>query len=333
MSIQLLIDGIVRQTTVLIAQLATSGGARAPLSRIAGQVFLDLANELQTQGVSRKVSADMFGLALRTYQRKTQRLRESQTEQGRSLWTAVFDYLGERGMASRREVLERFHRDEEALVRGVLHDLTETGLVFFSGRGARSVYRIANDEELGRLHKSEDELDALLWATIYRAGPISRSALLARCTCRPDVADASLARLCASGRVSELATADGPSYRSDELVIAFGDSAGWEAAVLDHFQALVRTICQKLAQEPSARPSDTVGGSTYTFLVWDGHPHQAEAMGQLARFRREQSELRTRIDAYNDAHEPAAGVLRVITYGGQCVLEDTSDSHTVEEST
>ncbi len=65
MNAQVLIDSIVRQVTVLIAQLATSGGIRAPLSHVANQVFLDLARELEEQGVSRKVSADMFGMALR----------------------------------------------------------------------------------------------------------------------------------------------------------------------------------------------------------------------------------------------------------------------------
>jgi hypothetical protein len=65
MNIQLLIDAIVRQTTVLVAELATAGGARAPLAHVANQVFMDLAAELERQGVSRKVSADMFGLALR----------------------------------------------------------------------------------------------------------------------------------------------------------------------------------------------------------------------------------------------------------------------------
>ncbi len=182
MNVQLLIDSVVRQTTVLIAQLATSGGVRAPLSQIAGQVFLSLARELEEQGVSRKVSADMFGMALRTYQRKTQRLRESHTDHGRSLWEAVFDYLGAKQMVLRHEVLTRFHRDDEALVRGVLHDLTESGLVFASGTGARTAYRVASEDELGRLRKigDEAELDALIWTTIYRAGPITRVALHAQ---------------------------------------------------------------------------------------------------------------------------------------------------------
>ena len=66
----------------LIAQLATAGGARTPLARIANQVFVELAEELEGQGLSRKVTADMFGISLRSYQRKVQRLRESRTEQG-----------------------------------------------------------------------------------------------------------------------------------------------------------------------------------------------------------------------------------------------------------
>ena len=91
MNAQLLIDSIVRQTTVLLAQLATSRGLRAPLAHIADQVFLDLANEVERQGLSRKVSADMFGLALRSYRRRIQRLSESSTDRGRSLWEAVLD--------------------------------------------------------------------------------------------------------------------------------------------------------------------------------------------------------------------------------------------------
>jgi hypothetical protein len=58
---QLLVHGIVQQTMVLIAQIATVGGVRAPLARVANQVFLDLTNELAAQGLGRHVIADMFG--------------------------------------------------------------------------------------------------------------------------------------------------------------------------------------------------------------------------------------------------------------------------------
>ncbi len=49
MNLRLLIDGIVRQTTVLVAQLSTTSGVRSPLAQIADQVFLQLTQELESQ--------------------------------------------------------------------------------------------------------------------------------------------------------------------------------------------------------------------------------------------------------------------------------------------
>jgi hypothetical protein len=71
MNVSALIDAIVRQTTVLLAQLATTDSGRVQLAHTANQVFLNLALELKRQGVSARVIADMFGLALRTYQERT----------------------------------------------------------------------------------------------------------------------------------------------------------------------------------------------------------------------------------------------------------------------
>jgi hypothetical protein len=131
MNVNLLIDAIVRQTTVLIAQLATAAGARAPLAHTANLVFTDLVRELKEQGVGNKVIADMFGLALRTYHARLRRLSESKTYQGRSLWEAVLEYVQSKGTVLRADVLRRFQYDDEASVRGVLKDLVD------SGRGTR----------------------------------------------------------------------------------------------------------------------------------------------------------------------------------------------------
>src|SRR5215813_6022389 len=130
MDAKLLIDAIVRQTTVLIAQLSTTAGIRAPLAHVADQVFLDLAQEIEAQGVGRKVVADMFGLALRSYQKKVQRLTESATLRERTLWEAVLDFLSEQGSVTRGRVFERFRRDSEHDVAAVLADLVSQGLVY-----------------------------------------------------------------------------------------------------------------------------------------------------------------------------------------------------------
>src|SRR5689334_9516644 len=114
---------MVRQTTVLIAQLATTAGARAPLAHTANRVFLDLVSELRQQGLGTGVISDMFGLSLRAYHAKVARLSESGTERGRSLWEALLEFVRDEGPVSRLTVLERFSGDEETVVRGVLRDL------------------------------------------------------------------------------------------------------------------------------------------------------------------------------------------------------------------
>jgi hypothetical protein len=296
---QVLIDGIVRQVTVLIAQLATSGGVRAPLAHVAGQVFVDLARELEAQGVSRKVSADMFGVALRTYQRKTQRLRESVTVRGRSLWEAVLEFLQSEDVVTRARVLSRFAHDDQTLLRGLLRDLTENGLVFASGSGNSVAYRAARPEELMKLRDSEDHaaLDALLWTIIYREGPASAPQLLSHGGVSLDELNRALERLLAQGRIEASEHNGATAYRSRLLFIPLDAAAGWEAAVLDHVHALVRTICQKLGLAPGAQEHEHVGGSTYTFSIWKGHPFADEVLGTLKRFRDEQSALRAKVDA------------------------------------
>jgi hypothetical protein len=314
---QVLIDAVVRQTTVLIAQLATSGGVRAPLAHVASQVFLELADELDAQGVSRKVSADMFGMALRAYQRKLRRLRESTTDQGQSLWSAVLDYLRKGGMVSRRSVLERFHRDDEVQVRGVLHDLTESGLVFRSGSHASATFRAATDEELLDMRRlGDDNSDEIVWLIIYRDGPLSASDLAARTRMDGAALVPILARLGDAGRITR-----GPDdrYLSPEFVVARGQSAGWEAAVLDHYQAVVRTICRRLEGDAET-DTDRLGGSTYTYDVWPGHPIEPEVYGLLRELRDRAGDLRRRVESYNAAHAIPDNYVEVVFYGGQCPL-------------
>lgn len=326
MTIELLIHAIVRQTTILIGQLATVGGSRAPLAQVANQVFLQLVQELERQGVSRKVSADMFGLGLRTYQRKVQRLTESSTDRGRSLWVAVLDYVQERGQASRGDVLVHFARDDESQVKSVLHDLCESGLIVASGTGAALEYRAPPAEELAELRRAlrSEGLDELVWALIYREGPLTRDELALHCGAHPEL-DQALARLLAGGR-AELVAEDG-KYRANELVVPLGSTSGWEAAVFDHFKAMVNTITCRLREARNApRIADRVGGSTYTLEVWPGHPLETEAMDTLSRQRAELGELRSRIEEHNATEPVPSNCTRVVLYVGQCLIpQESSD--------
>ncbi|MCA9616662.1 MAG: hypothetical protein KC586_28080, partial [Myxococcales bacterium] len=124
-----LIDAIVQQTTVLVAQLATAAGIRAPLAHVADEVFLHLATELEQQGVRKKVAADMFGLALRSYQKKVRRLVESKTSRDQTLWEAVLGHVGAKGPIARSALLHDFRADDEATVAAIVGDLVGSGLV------------------------------------------------------------------------------------------------------------------------------------------------------------------------------------------------------------
>jgi DNA-binding MarR family transcriptional regulator len=328
MTIELLIHAIVRQTTILIAQLATARGVRAPLAQIANHVFLDLVSELERQGVSRKVSADMLGLGLRTYRRKIQRLSESSTERGRSLWEVVLEYARSRSLVTRTELLKRFPHDDEALLRAVLHDLCETQLLFSSGTGANTTYRATSEEELSLLQqqRGNEGLDELLVALMYRDGPLTAKEVASRAQLDASAIEGSLARLLAAGRIEQLDHAGGARYKAGALVIPLGAPVGWEAAVFDHFKALVTTVLCRLGENRSA-PSlaDKIGGSTYTIDVWAGHPLADEVFGSLGRVRAALSELRSRVDDFNRDHELPEAYTRVVIYAGQCLIPEEND--------
>jgi hypothetical protein len=324
MHFNLLIDAIVRQTTVLIAQLSTAGGGRAPLSHVANQVFLDLVHELKTQGLSNKVIADMFGLALRTYHNKLRRLSESQTDRGRSLWEAVYGFVRD-GSESKRAlaraaILARFHRDDAANVGGVLNDLVGSGLLFRTGNGERSHYRAA---ELTDGIEPDDLLDsaaAMLLVVLSRANTLSEQELREAMPIEPATLDAALRSLLSSGRAVALGTSDAPKYRADSCIIPFGDAHGWEAAVFDHFQAMATAIAAKVRSgRTRADLREVSGGSTYHFDVYRDHPLEEQVLSLLEQVRSLASQLRERVDAFNREQPIPAHVelARVTFYVGQ----------------
>jgi hypothetical protein len=324
MTVELLIQAIVRQTTILIAQLATAGGTRAPLASVAHQVFLDLVRELERQGVSRKVSADMFGLGLRTYQRKIQRFTESATDKGRSLWVAVLDHIGERESVTRADLLVYFAGDDDSQVRAVLHDLCESGLVTISGTGSGITYRVTPEEELVRLRQTQknEGLDELLWALVYREGPLS-FADVSRQPIDGQELQAALGRLVDGGRI--VLGLDG-LYSAKTLFVPLGSAVGWEAAVFDHFKALVNTVTGRLSIDRSSTTlADRIGGSTYTLDVWSGHPHAEEAYETLRSLRHQVGELREKVERYNADHPIPEDYTQVLLYVGQCLIKQGSD--------
>lgn len=319
MTTSFLIDSIVRQTTVLLAQLATTHGSRTPVAHLANQVFLELAEELERQGVSRKVSADMFGMALRAYQRKVQRLRDTAHQRGTTLWEAILAFVTHRGSASEFSLLDEFPA-EAAVMRGVLHDLVTGGLLLRQQTRRGLVYRIpeAADVEAAD-ERQRRSREALIRAIIFSNGPVTRERLHALCHATSEDVDESIRALVGSGQVVEQEDDSGAvSYLAPKLEVLFGQTEGWEAAVFDHYQAACSTITAKLRERTEAPEKDhVVGGSTYHFEIWDGHPLQDEVRRALSRMRETLGELRARVESYNDSGEIPLRHERVTAYVGQ----------------
>lgn len=326
MNLNLLIDSIVRQTMLLIAQLATAAGARAPLAHVANQVFLDLANELKSQGLGHKVIADMFGLALRTYHSKIQRLSESATDRGRSLWEAVLSYIRDNGVVTRAQVLKRFGRDDEISVRGVLNDLVESNILFKTGRGDRTSYRVATVEELEKSEAIDpvESAAAILWVTIHQQGTSTRQSLASAAVMPEQQLDSALDRLVQSGRVTREEHNGSQTYRCDECTISYGDTVGWEAAVFDHYQAVLTAIANKVRKGAArAMPDEAIGGSTYHFDLHRGHPLEERVLGLLKSVREQASALRKDVNEYNHTQTNTSDDnYRVVFYAGQNMLKD-----------
>jgi DNA-binding PadR family transcriptional regulator len=328
-NLKLLMDGVVRQTTVLLAQLSTTAGARSPLAHVADQVFVELAREIESQGVRRQVVADMFGMALRSYQKKMRRLTESASVSEQTLWQAVLN-LVEREQPTRSRVLERFQFDGEREVAAVLKDLVRSGLVSVTGSGDEAVYTVTSDGVRDKVQRRQDidSIANLAWLLIFRREVGARAELAARLAVDETLASAALDELVRSGRVSEL---EGRLVSSN-VVLPLGAEQGWETAILDHFRTVSVAIATKIRTGfGGAKADDRIGGSTFTFTVTPGHPYEREVNELLKRTRLQAQALWDKVAVHNQEHPPdPEQSTRVSFYLGQVV--DMNDDDGLEKT-
>lgn len=327
----ILIDLIVKQMTVMIAQIATQSGMRVPLARVADEVFSNLVSELQDQGLRQKVIADMFGLALRGYQTKVRRLEEQLEENEDTLWLRVLREIEKKGPIARSDLDFAFVSADEATLRSILRDLSDTGLVFSSGSRDNPIYIAAPDEAARMVVQAQAEsrsLEDLLVVYLYRNGSRSARQLALQLKMDADLVADALDNLEAQRRVE--VTREGrrvARYRVGTYKVASqgARNSGWEAAVFDHIQALSMTIIQSLRAGSSPEERRMIGGGTYSFDLWPGHPLEDEVRGLLAELRARLSDVRERVQAHNEEVGVPDQRTRVTTYCGQSVIEGYTD--------
>jgi hypothetical protein len=288
-------------------------------------MFLSLTKEIEAQGVARKVVADMFGLALRGYQRKTQRLAQSSSVQGKTLFEAILEFVEREGGAARSQVLQRFRSDGEREAVGVLTDLVQSGLLHATGCGEQTFYGVTSEAERQRF-VSQCEPAAMcnmLLAEIYRNPGIDEETLRARYTLPAEDLGSALATLVREGRARP--EEHGLGYVAPTFQLGPDEPGGWEIAVFDHFQAVASAIGKKLQlmTQPSA-DSAWVGGSTLRFELHSEHPLKDQVLDLLASTRSRIEALWEQVGFYNDAHPHPERERAILTFYFGQNLDDPS---------
>ena len=213
--------------------------------------------------------------------------------------------------------------------------LVSSGLVYRTGRGDGVSYRALDPEQLkASAAQSEEGLLNLVRITVQQRGPLDLTELELITALPIERLTDALQELTRSGLIAHDVGTDKTLYSSAGCVLPLNDPKGWEAAVFDHYQAMVGALCAKLsAQTRGAQLDDVIGGSTFGFEVWPGHPHYDEVRGLLKHFRQQCMELRERMSQYNQQAEAPPQRQRVITYFGQNVLDDNWEGHEPNDET
>ena len=304
---------------MLIAQLSTAAGVRAPLATIADQVFLELTSEIERQGVGKKVVADMFGMSLRTYQRRVQRVAESVTVRDKTLWEAVLEYLDQESR-TREEVIERFRYDGEENVAAVLNDLVLNGVVYRVGSGGRMVYGITSDKDFNRLVAKDEysSLQELVRVQLYRMGKSTAEEIASLLRIEVERVRDALTTLKKQGQIQ---IDDEGFAHCDACMIPVGAPVGWEAAVFDHFQSLTKAVAHKLETlGAQSKTQDPIGGATLSFDISKDHPEAQNVFGLLEKIRAEVNEVWERVTALEKTRPvPDEEKIKVTFYFGQNV--------------
>jgi hypothetical protein len=323
MNIAVLIDAIIRQTSVLVAQLAVAGG-RPSLAHTPNQVFIEVVRELKQQGVGNKVIADMFGMALRTYHDRVRRLEHEARYGGCSLWEAVLGYIREAGPVPQSDLVLRFRNEDALTLRGVLKDLVDSGHIMRTGRGPSVILQCVEASApscnpASQVDPRGRRVANLVWVTVNRLGPCRFSQISEQVPSHEAELHSALELLVEEGKLHIVPQEAGVLYVAGECVIPPRDPLGWEAAMFDHYQAMVQALCARLATPGKDTAGETsAGGSTYTYIVSDEHPLRSEVVGLLGEVRRRAEALRKRVGEYNREHPTAVHEpTRVTLYVGQ----------------
>ncbi len=329
---ELLIDGVARQSVRLIAHIAVFAG-RSRLSGLTEQMFGWLVGALRTEcGLSHGVVQSMLELPRSTYFDRLKRESGDGGSPGSNVWLSVLMHLYRRSPdpVSAQEFVVAFPRVDERVISAILSDLQKQELVRRSddapASGTWEHYEVADAERVETLvNRALEDISSMVLVSLFQHGPIDAEALAACLSVTTLEVEDALHDLKEQGLIEMTRVGGVERWDSQGIDIAFESAEAWHAAVYDHVHTMVNVIIGKLrSQQTLARMEDEVGGSTFTYEVWPGHPYEAQVGAIFARVRGEADELLTQLREYEKSEEaqprpPLSERRKVVFYCGQSV--------------
>ncbi|MCA9541565.1 MAG: winged helix-turn-helix domain-containing protein [Myxococcales bacterium] len=319
---------IVPLVAELLATLATRNPLRMYFADIAGKTLLDIVQVLRHDGISQEAIAASLGLTLNGFQARMKRLKEQHDEppeedgdDRRTLMERVFAFIADHPDAEQgvpiRQVGDAFRGVKRDTLNGVLHFLVQSGFLTAEGRGGRRRLRVER-----RPHAqgpNEHDVGVLL----YREGPLTLAELARRLECSTERAASLLDRLRRDGALVEGESDGEATFAATNYHIPLDHTEGYEAAIFDHFSAMVQAICKKLRLgHHHASLADQIGGATFSLRVPVDDPLYDEVSAFLRDNRVRLESWLARANALREADLVGREVRRFTLYVGQSVDED-----------
>lgn len=316
MATSLLIDALLHQLARLVAQLAVE--ERSSLAHVADRFQLHLVQELRRRGLGHKVIADIFGLPLRTYHERIKRLDEHKLSRLKTIRDAMIGFVHGQSCVTRDSLDLRFRLEDERIVRSVIRDLVETGVLEHSAGDHGQLFVVAQP-----LVVVTEQIDALILIALQDFEAATVDDLVKVLGASHEQIAQRLTVLAADGRINQVLQDGELRFGSLEIEIGYGEASGRDAAIFDHVRAMVSALTAKLDGKSAAHRGDEVGGSTYVFDLCTKDALSEEVSSLLQQVRDRASELRRRVLAVSGA-ESNPHHARVTLYVGQWIQRENT---------
>lgn len=304
MSERVLFRVLVSQSARLIARIITLTNARPNLAHLQEDFFYELSVHLQNYGVPRRVAADMFGLAMRSYLRRIKKYNDelSDREHQLSLWQIVYSKISESPDIQRQKLLDSFSFSHRDSVCSVLKHLCEAGLVTEHRRDGVISYS-ARERDANEL--DVDEVAQYLWVMIFvhdeSSFPHEQLLDEAIPLFGEQMVSAGLDLLIDDGCVDKLlhdGTCSYSTVRSNPE-----QPFGWLVAISIHLDSVFEAVITKLTMMQSEADLDAdVRGGTWTFKLRGDHPFKDRVSHLFDGYQKNVKELFASVHQYNESH-------------------------------